>query len=171
MADPVKPVGSPVAVPGQAKVDALKAATVAENSRLKSAKPVEGKPTALPGFIDFAAIQDIYGSLRDGDYWSGFTRAIRFLDSFLNPPKADGGLRSATPRFMSTSDMAELERSLVLLEKETTKLEGSEETVTPIPRVGKPNPAEGTEISITDVFTVINLILSLVEKFRKRKED
>jgi hypothetical protein len=172
MAEKEKPV-----VPGAAKVEAIKTAAVkvnvdmrkdAEEKQLAATTPVKW---SLPAFLDIGTIQDIYGSLRDGDMWSAFTRSISLINKFVNP---DGKLRALPPQSFTLADANEYERSINLLSAQLDAIEANAEegqTVSPAPRVNASAmsvPAE-TQFGIVEVLAVIKIVRELIERFRRNK--
>lgn len=178
MADEKKPV-APVAptvppkAPGADKVQAIKDATAKANAGLRTETVNKDKPTkfSLPSFVDIAELQNIYGALRDGDYWSAFTRGIQFLNAFLNPPRT--GLRVSS-RVMSEGDVSELERTLAMLEKQVDNAEMNAvdlaERVSPQPRVNSATnvAAQNTDIGLIEVIGIIRIIIGFMQQYRQK---
>lgn len=171
---PVAPVVPPKA-PGSDKVQAIKDATAKVNAGLRQpTAPDKLTKFTLPNFVDIVELQNIYAAIRDGDYWSAFTRGIRFLDGFLNPPRTGNvGLRT-TARVMSEAEVAELNRTIDLLEKQVDgaelRVSDPSEKVTPPPRVGNASNAavQNTEIGFMEVIGILRLIVGLIQQFRQK---
>jgi len=172
MAEKEKPT-----VPGAAKTEAVKNAAVKVNADMRAeaaerqlalTTPVKW---SLPDFVSIVEIQDIYGCLRDGDYWSAFTRSISLINKFVNP---ETKVRATAPRTFTLADANEFERSLNLLSAQLDSIESNVDegaTVSPAPRVNANanGVSPDTQFGIVEVLAVIKIVRELIERFRRNK--
>lgn len=132
---------------------------------------------AFPGYFNLADLQFIYGAIRDGDYWTAFTRSIKFLNDIVNPTGNVGGA-TAGARRQNTAFRVLGEDEANAFEKVTgqlreycdrLELSGRNETVLPPMKMGaKSNPvAEKANISFITLISIVRTILDLIDGFRK----
>jgi hypothetical protein len=170
-------------------VDEQNARDVPERNMPDNIPRSEPRPVVMNTRFSVADLSEIYANLRDGNYWDAFRRSISFLNEIINygvvagvrasPPR---GMRPATPaagaratatHAMTQEDLKECDRICELLEKqiEHTRVaeSGTDDKSVMAPKAGKGlTAADAPEISITDIMSIISMVLDIVQKWRNR---
>lgn len=132
------------------------------------------RPVARVNF-SIADFQDIYAALRDGDYYSAFRKAIRFLDTLLNVPRVapPRGLRpvAVSGTAVTGAEMMELDRSIALMEAQLNQSSsGSVELEDNTVRMANAQrkSGEAAKLDIKSILAIVMMVLDLVKQWRNR---
>lgn len=146
------------------------------NAAVRAKAEQDEQEQFVTGFtFDLAQLSDIYGNLRDGNYWSAFKMSIEVLHNAIN---SDSRTLRGTPSMRVNARMAQRAQGAVRLseveniEKKLTECcdEMKRQHSTAMSRndVGK---SQEKNVDAIDPFTIIAIVQSIIELVRKFRQS
>lgn len=136
-------------------------------------------------------LQDLWGSIRDGDYWTAFKRAVRILNDCMNPEMKVGGVTArgvaSAPSAADTAGFDECcqnirswldrNRSGDSTFPESLRADSDDEDSDSSENQGsaviempeKLRNSDAPKITIDQVLAIVELIVSIFERWQKRR--
>lgn len=143
----------------------------------KAKAPVEAvgvKGFTLPSTIDLADFVSIYTAIRDRDFLSAAKKAVLILNGYLNPSKPTGLLASRAQEVLEGDRLKSFDMACDGLESLCSELQGEidgDETKDELPPTYAKANGQQTDMSISDVIQIVDVVLSLIKKFRERRNS
>ena len=127
-----------------------------------------------------ADLQDLWGSVRDGDYWTAFKRAIRILNDCMNPEIHTGGVTArGVASAPSAADTAGFDECCQNLRnwldtngdglRAATDEDAEEPTAATVEMPEKLKTSDAPKITIDQVLIIVELVVSIFERWQKRR--
>ena len=156
--------------PVKAVLPKTNAADISEKLAARASDTVDSEARfSVPLSFDLSEILALLSSIRDGDYYTAVQRAVRILNSVLNPKDEVRRVGATGPLNVSLSgdDAAAYRRAAEMLRKEVESLESGEEEekIQPVNlRTGQPKLA----FNFANAIAIFKLVLDLIEQFKNK---